>query len=66
MLISNLLTARKPTELARATNKSSRANIFARFVNKSSWAGSLPWRARASRAEVTRRPALVVALPSGS
>jgi hypothetical protein len=42
MLILNLFTARKPNELAWATNKPSRAKIFAWFDNKPSRAGSLP------------------------
>jgi hypothetical protein len=35
MLISNLHTARKPNELARATNESSRANLFLLVLLKS-------------------------------
>jgi hypothetical protein len=31
ILISNLHTARKPNELARATNEPSRAKLFTRF-----------------------------------
>jgi hypothetical protein len=54
--------AHEPYELARALNEPSRAGFFARFTNDPSRASSLAKRAKPSRAELARDPALLATL----